>query len=135
LALNRLCWTARFYEVANALAARQRMKDCIAEFFQDYDALLMPIAPVVAFPHDQADPFFARKLNVEGASVSYMTMLCWIALATTLHLPAIALPTGSTAEGLPVGAQLVGPEHGEDQLFDLAAAAEEVLGGFTPPSL
>jgi Asp-tRNA(Asn)/Glu-tRNA(Gln) amidotransferase A subunit family amidase len=64
-----------------------------------------------------------------------MTMLCWIALATTLHLPALALPSGSDADGLPVGVQLVGPEHGEDRLFDLAAAAEEVLDGFAPPPL
>jgi amidase len=107
----------------------------MAEFFQDCDALLMPVAPVVAFPHDQSDPFFARQLDVDGARVSYMTMLCWIALATTLHLPAIALPTGPNAQGLPMGAQLVGPEHGEDRLFNLAAAAEDVLGGFVPPPL
>jgi amidase len=74
-------------------------------------------------------------LQVDGATVSYMTMLCWIALATTLHLPALALPSGLSADALPVGVQLVGPEHGEDRLFNLASAAAEVLGGFTPPSL
>jgi amidase len=64
-----------------------------------------------------------------------MTMLSWIALATVLHLPALAMPTGPNAAGVPIGAQLVAPEHGEDRLFDLAAAAEEVLGGFHPPEL
>jgi amidase len=132
-AFNRLVCTSRYHEFAKALTARQRLKDKMAEFFQDYDAILMPVAPVVAFPHDHSEPFFARKLEVDGRSVSYMTMLCWIALATTLHLPAIAMPTGPNETGLPVGAQLVGPEHGEDRLFDLAAAAEEVLGGFFPP--
>jgi amidase len=62
-------------------------------------------------------------------------MVCWIALATALHLPAVALPSGLSAEGLPAGVQLAGPEHGEDRLFDLAAALEEVLGGFSPPAL
>jgi amidase len=62
-------------------------------------------------------------------------MLSWIAPATVLHLPAIALPTGPNASGLPIGAQLVAPEHDDDRLFDLAAAAEEVLGGFRPPPL
>ena len=93
----------------------------------------MPVAPVCAFPHDRSEPFFDRKLDVDGAAVSYMTMLCWIALATALHLPAMALPTGQNAQGLPLGAQLVGPEHGEDRLFDLSAAAEEVLGAPVPP--
>lgn len=132
---NRVCWTARFYEVARAFAARQRLKDHMAQFFQDYDAILMPVTPVVAFPHDHSEPFLARKLQVDDETVSYMNMLAWIALATTLHLPALAIPAGQNAQGLPVGAQLVGPEHGEDRLFDLAAAAEEVLGGFVPPAL
>ncbi|MBV8799474.1 MAG: hypothetical protein JO208_06670 [Alphaproteobacteria bacterium] len=64
-----------------------------------------------------------------------MSMLCWIALATTLHLPALAIPAGQTARGLPAGVQLVGPEHGENRLFDLAAAIEDAAGGFTPPRL
>jgi amidase len=132
---NRVCWTARFYEVARAFAARQKLKDQMAEFFDEYDAILMPVAPVVAFPHDHSEPFLARNLQVDGDTVSYMNMLSWIALATTLHLPALAIPTGPNAQGLPVGAQLVGPEHGEDCLFDLAAAAEETLDGFAPPPL
>jgi amidase len=134
-AFNRVCWTARFYEVARAFAERQKLQDRMAEFFQDYDAILMPVAPVVAFPHDQSEPFFARRLAVDGAQVSYMTMLCWIALATVLHLPALAFPAGPNATGLPVGAQVVGPLHGEDRLFDLASAAEEALGPLPPPPL
>lgn len=134
-AFNRLVCTSRYHEFAQALAQRQRLKDRMAVFFQDYDAILMPVAPVVAFRHDHSEPFFARKLDVDGQSVSYMTMLCWIALATTLHLPAIAMPAGLNGNGLPVGVQLVGPEHGEDRLFDLAAASEEGLGGFIPPAI
>lgn len=132
---NRVCWTARFYEVARAFAARQKLKDRMTTFFQNYDAILMPVAPVVAFPHDHSEPFLERKLEVDGETVSYMNMLSWIALATTLHLPALAIPTGPNAQGLPVGVQLVGTEHGEDRLFDLAIAAEETLGGFAPPPL
>jgi amidase len=132
---NRVCWTARFYEVARAFAARQKLKDRMAEFFRDYDAILLPVGPVTAFPHDHSEPFFARTLQVDGQTVPYPTMLCWIALATTLHLPALALPAGQSAAGLPVGVQLVGPIDGEDRLLDLAAAAEEVLGGFSPPPL
>jgi amidase len=134
-AFNRLCCTARYYELAEALAERQRLKDRLAEFFADRDAILMPVTPVAPFPHDHSEPFFARKLEVDGTSVSYMTMLSWIALATVLHLPAIAMPTGPNAGGLPIGAQLVAPEHHEQRLFDLAGAAEEVLGGFRPPPL
>ena len=95
----------------------------------------MPVAPVVAFPHDHSEPFLGRRLQVDGETVSYMSMLCWIALATVLHSPAIAMSAGPNTWGLPVGVQLVGPVNGEDRLLDLAAAAEEVLGGFQAPPL
>jgi len=134
-AFNRLCCTARFHEVAKAYAERQRMDDRMERFFEQYDAILMPVSPVAPFPHDHSEPFFARQLEVDGKPVSYMTMLAWIALATLLRLPAVAFPAGLNTAGLPVGVQLVAPRHAETRLFDVAAAAEEVLGGFVPPPL
>ena len=74
----------------------------------------------------------ARSITVNGKPVPYMSMLNWIALATSLHAPALAVPAGQ-ADGLPVGVQLVGPEGSEDRLFALAAALEDAMGGFSPP--
>ena len=76
-----------------------------------------------------------RTLDVDGKSVPYMTMLCWIALATALHFPSLAVPVMQTKDGLPVGAQLIGDTRNEDRLFDFAAALEEKLGGFRAPAL
>jgi len=131
----RLRATAGAKEIAAAQAARAAQKDRMEIFFADCDAILMPITPVPAFPHDHSDPINARMLAMDGAHIPYMSALDWIALATSLHLPALAIQAGQTEDGLPVGVQLVGPEGGEDRLFDLAAAAEEVLGGFAPPPL
>lgn len=135
LARYRLRVTASPSEIMAAQRVRQAQKDVLEGFFGDYDAILMPITPIPAFPHDHSDPMNARRITVNGKSVPYMSMLSWISLATSLHAPALALQAGRTPEGLPVGLQLVGPENGEDGLFDLAYAAEEVLGGFTPPPL
>ena len=60
-------------------------------------------------------------------------MLGWIALATALHLPSIAVQAGRTTAGMPVGVQIVGPANGEARLFDFARAVEEELGGFLAP--
>ena len=46
-----------------------------------------------------------------------------------------AVQAGRTANGMPVGVQLVGRPNGEDRLFDIAAAIERELGGFEPPPL
>ncbi|MBI3678245.1 MAG: amidase [Proteobacteria bacterium] len=131
----RLASTARFYEVAQAQVTRQALKDQLAGFFKQHDAIVMPITPVTAFPHDHSEPFHARRVQVDNRVVPYFTMLSWISLATALHSPALALPAGQTKAGMPVGVQIVGPVNGEDRLFDIAAAAEEVLGGFRAPAV
>jgi amidase len=60
-------------------------------------------------------------------------MLTWISLATTLHLPATAIPAGLTAGGLPVGAQLIGPRGGDARTLAVAQAIDETVRGFQPP--
>jgi amidase len=132
----RLLSTPSYREYARALVARQRQKDILADFFaQGWDAIVMPISPVVAFPHNQKGSFADRVLQVDGRDVPYSSLLNWIALATSLHAPSLAVQAGQTAQGLPVGVQIVGPWHGEDRLFDFSGAVERELGGFSPPPL
>lgn len=134
-ALYRLRATGSYREIVKATVRRQRQKDVLAEFFtQSADAILMPISPVTAFRHMHEGTFTDRRLDVDGIQVPYSTLLWWIALATSLHAPALAVPAGRTGAGMPVGVQLVGPWNGEDRLFDIAAAVEESLGGFSPPA-
>lgn len=59
----------------------------------------------------------------------------WPQLATLAYLPATVVPVGRTAEGLPVGAQLLGPYRGDRTPIAFAAAIEQVIGGFEPPPL
>jgi amidase len=128
--------TASYRDVTRAMVKRQEMKDRLAQFFgSGIDLILCPLGPVAAFKHSQDLSPTARMLDVDGASVPYMSLLTWIALATTLHNPAMAVPAGQTASGLPVGVQLVGPWHREDRLFDFASVLEDELGGFKPPAL
>lgn len=132
---SRLGIAARTGEVLAAQRARQALKDRMKTFFQSHDAIVMPITPVTAFKHDHSEPFFERRLEIDGSQVAYAAMLGWIALATALHLPGLAVQAGRDARGMPVGVQIVGPWDGEDRLFDLAAAVEESLGGFAPPAI
>ena len=49
----------------------------------------------------------------------------WLTVAANfLGLPALALPTGSGADGMPTGVQLIGPSFGEDMLFEAGRAVE-----------
>jgi amidase len=129
----RLRASAPYREIVKAMVARQAMKDALASFFGTYDAILMPVTFVPPFPHLHEGSFADRMLEMDGEAVPYSNLLNWIAPASALHAPSIAVPAGRTASGLPVGVQLVGPWRGEDRLFDFGFALEEALGGFTPP--
>ncbi len=131
----RLRATATYRDVLIHMARRQMLKDKLAQFFQEYDAILMPITTIVAFKHQHEPGFQDRMIDVDGKSVPYGTMLNWISPATALHAPSIAVQAGRTRYGVPVGVQVVGPWQGENRLFDFAAAIEDGLGGFTPPPL
>lgn len=134
-ALYRLRAAGSHREIVKACVRRQKQKDVLAAFFAETaDAIVMPVSPVTAFHHMHEGTFSDRKLDVDGAQVPYSTLLWWIALATSLHAPALAVPAGLTKAGMPVGVQVVGPWNGEDRLFDIAAAVEESLGGFSPPA-
>ena len=129
----RLRATASYREILSANVAQQAHKDKLAQFFERFDAIVMPISMVTAFPHQQGPSFQDRILDVDGKPTPYPDILNWISPATALHAPALAVQAGQTAKGMPVGVQIVGPWNGEDRLFDFAAAVEEGLGGFKPP--
>jgi amidase len=113
--------------------ARKRVQARFAAFFHDVDALLMPIVPVPAIPHDHSEPFPARTIAVDGDAVPYIELFSWIGPATFAHLPATAAPVGRTATGLPVGVQIVGPYLEDRTTIDVARRVTDVVGGFLPP--
>jgi len=135
-ALYRLRAGASYRDIMRAAIRRQRMKDKFKAFFDSgWSAILMPISPVTAFKHLHEPGFNERTLEADGETIPYSSMLNWIAPATALYAPALAVPAGRAPSGLPVGVQLVGRWHGEDRLFDFAAAIEDALGGFSSPPL
>jgi amidase len=132
-AVMTLAYTARHREWMAADAVRARLRHEIAAKFDRFHAILAPIAPVPAFPHDTR-PFQRRSLKTsDGGAIPYTAMLTWISLATALHLPATAVPAGRTPGGLPVGAQLIGPLGGDAKTLSIAQAIDENVRGFTPP--
>ncbi|MGE3251253.1 MAG: amidase family protein [Hyphomonadaceae bacterium] len=128
--------THSYRDFAQAAAVRQALKDQLEGFFADgWDAILAPITPVPAFPHTQEGQLSERTLDCDNQKIEYLHALDWITLATHLHAPAISVRVGSSREGLPIGAQIIGPWDGEARLFDFAEAIERETGGFKAPKL
>jgi amidase len=130
-----LAYTATHREWMAADAVRARLRHEIGQVFSRCDAILAPITPVTAFPHDHR-PFTRRSLTTsDGKAFPYPSLLNWISLATALHLPATAIPAGPASSGLPVGAQLIGPLNGDARMLAIAQAIEENIRGFTAPDM
>jgi amidase len=125
--------TASFKEVFDANQQREHLRWAWHDFFGRYDLLLMPITATAAFPHDQSEPMPARKMRINGADHPYFGQLFWAGLATASLLPATVAPAGLSAEGLPVGVQIVGPEFADLSTIWLAGELSQLIGGYQPP--
>ncbi|MEM6973145.1 MAG: amidase [Pseudomonadota bacterium] len=87
----------------------------------EHDLLLMPTTPMAAQP---LPPPGASREEIVAAAFSMLPNTS--PTCATGH-PAISLPCGSTLDGRPVGAQLVGPRWGEETIYRAAAALETAL--------
>lgn len=102
-------------------------------FFQQFDAVVCPVLPTPAFPHDHSENVAERTLKVDDKVMLYQDQLLWPGVATLPGLPATSIPTGLSAEGLPVGVQIIGPWLEDRTPLKLAALVERELGGFVAP--
>ncbi|WP_326953982.1 amidase [Amycolatopsis sp. NBC_01286] len=101
--------------------------------FAEFDAVVCPITPTPAFPHDHHPNPLDRRVDVDGVEYPYFDQLVWAGLATMPGLPATAVPAGRSPEGLPVGVQLIGPMLEDRTPLRLAELLEREIGGFRKP--
>ncbi len=110
-------------DVARGYAHRTALAERMREFFESHDLLVLPVSQVPPFPADQEFP-----TEINGRPMD--TYLDWMRAAyfiTVTGCPAISVPFGHTASGLPVGIQIVAA-HGRDRfLLEVAAAFEAAV--------
>jgi amidase len=104
-----------------------------ASFFENYDVLLAPVSPTVAFPHDHKGTIMTRTLKINGYEEPMLNNAAWTRIAIVSRLPATAVPIGFGDSGLPVGIQIIGPEFEDRTTIDFAKGLSELLGGFKAP--
>jgi Asp-tRNA(Asn)/Glu-tRNA(Gln) amidotransferase A subunit family amidase len=93
----------RALDYQKALARIPLLNDGLREIFERFDAILTPAAPGTA----------PKGLGSTG-DPAFCTL--W----TLLGAPAVTVPLMQGANGLPLGAQLVGPHHGDARLLRTA---------------
>ncbi|MEV5281380.1 amidase [Streptomyces sp. NPDC051993] len=103
------------------------------QLFTRFDAVVCPITPTPAFPHDHSHDRRGRRIDIDGVEYPYLDQLVWAGLATMPGLPATAIPAGRSPEGLPVGVQIIGPMLEDHTPLRLAELLEQSIGGFQAP--
>lgn len=107
---------ARGYRQRSLLAERMRT------FFDDYDALVLPVSQVPPFPADQEYP-----ADINGqVQQTYLDWMRSAYLITVTGCPAMSVPAGFTRQGWPVGLQMVTRANSERRLLSIAHAYEQV---------
>lgn len=103
-----------YYKKAQQL--RTKLIEEFVEAFTKVDFLLGPVAPTTAFKigENSSDPL-----------QMYLSDVMTVA-ASLVGVPSISVP-GCLSGGLPVGVQLMAPQHNDRQLLALAAKTEELL--------
>lgn len=99
-----------------AQKARTLLIEEFAKLFESYDLLIGPVAPTPAFKLGE---------NVDDPIKMYLADVMTVP-ASMAGLPAMAVPAGTTDDGLAVGVQLIGNYRADRALLELAEKVEEL---------
>ena len=104
-------------------------------YFETVDLLITPVATSPAFLHNQQGERWDRMLKVNGQDQPHTDSLFWAGYPGVVGLPATAIPIGLSAEGLPVGAQIIGDCFADPLCLKMAQWLEEAWYGFRAPPM
>ncbi|MEM7779393.1 MAG: amidase [Pseudomonadota bacterium] len=107
-------------DFADDYAILAETSHAVRQIVESHGFLIMPTVPNTAFAHSDPEP----------AAQADFTCLANIA-----GLPSISIPAGWSADGLPIGVQIVGPAGAEEALFALARGLDEKLVAYRPPTI
>lgn len=116
-------------QMITAQRTRSHLFTIMEQFLRGYDALAIPVVGLASFPVETEYP-----AAVDGVPChDYLDWLKFSFLATTVTLPSISIPVGFTANGAPMGIQMIGRPRGEAGLLQIARVMEQVTEGFGKP--
>ncbi len=108
-------------QLMKASATRTRYYQSMVTLFESFDVLALPTAQVWPFDVKERWP-----QNIEGRTMdTYHRWMEVVIYSTFAGLPAVSVPAGFNAQGLPMGLQLIGKPQGDFELLQVAYAYEQ----------
>lgn len=104
-----------------AVAVRMELGQRMGRFHEDYDLLVTPTVPIVAFRG-------GREAPDHWPSQRWTSWTPYTYPFNMTQQPALSVPCGFTRAGLPVGLQVVGPRHSDALVLRAGQAYERATG-------
>ncbi len=108
-------------QLMRASATRTNFYQSMRKMFESFDVLAIPVAQTWPFDVKERWP---QAIN-DTAMDTYHRWMEVVIYATFAGLPAISIPAGFNAQGLPMGLQLIGKPQGDFELLQVAYAYEQ----------
>lgn len=120
--LGTFVLSSGFYDAyyKKAKLVQRKISVEFTQAFADCDVIATPTVPSSAFKIGE---------NINDPIKMYYNDVCTVTV-NIAGLPAISLPCGKNADGMPFGLQLIADKFKEQTLLDAANAYEKLCGGF-----
>ncbi len=108
-------------EYIGAWIERDRLREDLLNWMETVPILIAPVGATQAYEHD------TLKVTVQGSTFGTFRAFSYSQAFNVFDLPAVTVPAGRSAEGLPIGVQIVGQPNAEEMVLAAAEIVEEAM--------
>jgi len=100
---------------------RDRLREELLRWMETTPIIIAPVGATPAYEHD------TLKITVRGETMGTFRAFSYAQTFNVFDLPVVTVPAGRSADGLPIGVQIVGRPHEEEMVLAVAEIVEQAL--------
>ncbi len=129
-AMSKMPHTVDLERYLHAWSERDKLRASIVAGMAEFPILLAPVASIPAFAHGHRGAFEME----DKVKVDYLAAFSYVQAYNLLGLPVTVVRAGMSAEGSPIGVQVIGRPWQEEQTLAAARVIEQAMGDYLRPT-